>query len=55
MKCPASTREIVKIQDEFYRVYSLNDIDQLERFEKQLDIIAEGYRAQDISMEMDVP
>ena len=51
----ANKREIVKIQDEFYRVYSLNDIDQLERFEKQLDIIAEGYRAQDISMEMDVP
>lgn len=50
----ANKREIVKIQDEFYRVYSLNDIDQLERFEKQLDIIAEGYRAQDISMEMDL-
>lgn len=42
----ANKREIVKIQDEFYRIYELNDIEQLERFHKQLDIIAEGYRAQ---------
>lgn len=44
----ANKREILKIQDEFYRIYAMNDIDQLERFEKQLDIIAEGYRAQSI-------
>ena len=44
----ANKREIVKIQDEFYRIYELNDIEQLQRFHKQLDIIAEGYRAQSL-------
>lgn len=44
----ANKREIIKIQDEFYRIYALNDLEQLERFNKQLDIIAEGYRAQNI-------
>jgi len=42
----ANKREIVKIQDEFYRIYQKNDIEQLERFHKQLDVIAEGYCAQ---------
>lgn len=42
----ANKREILKIQDEFYRVYESNDIEQLKRFHKQLDTIAEGYRAQ---------
>jgi len=45
----ANKREILKIQDEFYRIYAMNDIEQLSRFEKQLDIISEGYRAQSIS------
>ena len=44
----ANKREIIKIQDEFYRIYSLKDVSQLERFSKELDIIAEGYRAQDV-------
>ncbi|HIT89746.1 MAG TPA: GTP pyrophosphokinase family protein [Candidatus Merdenecus merdavium] len=44
----ANKREVLKIQDEFYRIYELNDLEQLERFHKQLDIIAEGYHAQDI-------
>ena len=44
----ANTREIVKIQDEFYRVYELNDLEKLMRFANELDIIAEGYRAQSI-------
>lgn len=44
----ANKREIVKIQDEFYELYEKNDVEQLERFNKQLDIIAEGYRAQGI-------
>lgn len=44
----ANKREIVKIQDEFYRIYELNDIEQLQRFHSQLDIIAEGYRAQSL-------
>ena len=47
----ANAREMSKIQDEFYRIYAMNDIDQLERFDKQLDIIAEGYRAQTLSLD----
>ena len=42
----ANKREIAKIQDEFYRIYKAEDLDQLRRFQKQLDVIAEGYRAQ---------
>ncbi len=42
----ANKREIVKIQDEFFRVYKQEDLAKLERFSKELDIIAEGYRAQ---------
>lgn len=45
----ANKREIVKIQDEFYRVYRQEDIPALERFLKELDVIAEGYRAQSMS------
>lgn len=44
----ANKREIVKIQDEFYKLYKLDDISALEKFSKELDIIAEGYRAQGI-------
>jgi len=44
----ANKREIVKIQDEFYELYEKSDIEQLERFNRQLDIISEGYRAQGI-------
>ena len=42
----SNKREVMKIQDEFLRVYGTKDIRQLERFHRQLDIIAEGYRAQ---------
>ncbi len=45
----ANEREVVKIQDEFYKVYMLDDLVQLQHFSKQLDIISEGYRAQSIS------
>ncbi|MDO4519619.1 MAG: GTP pyrophosphokinase family protein, partial [Eubacteriales bacterium] len=44
----SNKREVMKIQDEFFRVYQTKDIQQLERFHRQLDIIAEGYRAQSI-------
>ncbi|MBQ3665504.1 MAG: GTP pyrophosphokinase family protein [Lachnospiraceae bacterium] len=44
----ANKREIIKIQDEFYHLYQLDDVDVLEKFCKELDIIAEGYRAQGI-------
>ena len=42
----SSDREITKIQTEFLRVFHTKDLKQLERFHRQLDIIAEGYRAQ---------
>lgn len=42
----ANKREIVKIQDEFYRIYKQGDIPTLEHFLRELDVIAEGYRAQ---------
>ena len=41
-----SAREVKKIQDEFLRVFAANDLAQLERFHRELDIIAEGYRIQ---------
>lgn len=44
----ANKRDLAKIQKEFYEVYQSNDIDKLERFHRQLDIIAEGYRAQSV-------
>ena len=44
----ASKREVVKIQDEFYKVYQTENLEQLERFSKQLDIISEGYKAQSL-------
>ncbi|MBE5926937.1 MAG: GTP pyrophosphokinase family protein [Lachnospiraceae bacterium] len=44
----ANKREIVKIQDEFYKIYMSSDLEQLHRFSKELDVIAEGYRAQGI-------
>ena len=42
----SSEWEITKIQTEFLRVFHTKDLKQLERFHRQLDIIAEGYRAQ---------
>ena len=44
----ANAREMSKIQDEFYQIYSMNNLEQLERFNKQLDVLAEGYRTQSI-------
>lgn len=51
----ANKREIVKFQDEFYRIYELKDINQLKRFSKELDIIAEGYRVQAVGSAEKVP
>lgn len=45
----ANKREVVKIQDEFFRIYQSGDLNQLERFNKELDIISEGYRAQSLN------
>ena len=43
-------REVIKIQDEFYRVYSGHNLEELKRFGKQLDILAEGSRAQSVDL-----
>lgn len=45
----SNKREVMKIQDEFLRVFKTKDLQQLERFHRQLDIIAEGYRAQAVN------
>ena len=42
----ANKREVEKIQSEFLRIFQMRDLQKLERFHRQLDIIAEGYRAQ---------
>lgn len=47
----SNQREVMKIQDEFFRVYESKDLQKLERFHRQLDIISEGYRAQAITKE----
>ncbi len=44
----ANKREIIKIQDEFFRIYESEDLDALQHFAKELDIISEGYRAQSL-------
>ena len=44
----ANKRDVVKIQDEFFRIYQENDLEHLLEFSRQLDKIAEGYRAQSI-------
>lgn len=41
-----TTREVEKIQDEFYRVYQQDDMEELIRYHDQLDLIAQAYRAQ---------
>lgn len=48
---PSNKEVFLKIQDEFYKIYALNDLEQLKRFHTQLDIIAEGYRAQAVTDE----
>ena len=47
-----SQREVEKIQEEFYRIYTLNDMAELKRFHTQLDMIAEGYRAQSVTEDL---
>lgn len=46
----ANKREVNKIQDEFYQIYGQNDLEQLTTFSQQLDVIAEGYKAQSIAI-----
>jgi putative GTP pyrophosphokinase len=44
----ANKREVVRIQEEFFRIYNEGDLNELARFGKELDVIAESYRAQSL-------
>lgn len=44
----ANKREVLKIQDEFLALYKNDDLQSIEHFGKELDIVAESYRAQRI-------
>ena len=46
----ANKMEVAKIQDEFYKVYKMDDMNQLQHFSRQLDIIAEGFQAQSLNL-----
>ena len=48
----ANKRDVAKIQDEFYEVYQEDNLEKLIRFHKNLDIIAEGYKAQGIEFKV---
>lgn len=44
----ANPKEVIKMQDEFYKIYKKDDLDLLEKFGRELDVLAESYRAQGI-------
>lgn len=48
----SNKREVAKIQNEFYKIYATNDLQQLKRFHRQLDILSEGYRAQAVTCDL---
>jgi putative GTP pyrophosphokinase len=41
-----SKREVEKIQNEFYRIYESDDMEELIHYHEQLDLIAQAYKAQ---------
>ena len=44
-----SHREAVRIQEDFYNIYKEQNLEKLRHFATELDIIAEGYRAQTVN------
>ena len=42
----ANPKEVIKMQDEFYKVYKKDNMDELEKFGRELDVLAESYKAQ---------
>jgi putative GTP pyrophosphokinase len=44
----ANKQDVVKIQDEFFRIYQSGDQEQLMQFSRELDVISERYRAQSL-------
>ncbi len=41
-------QEVIKIQDDFFRIYQSGNQEQLEKFGKDLDLISQRYRAQSL-------
>jgi putative GTP pyrophosphokinase len=44
----ANKQEVVRIQDEFLRIYQIGSREELEKFGKDLDLISQRYRAQSL-------
>lgn len=44
----ANKQEVIKIQDEFFRIYQVGDRTELEQFSRDLDLISQRYRAQSL-------
>jgi putative GTP pyrophosphokinase len=44
----ANKQDVIKIQDEFFRIYQIGDREELEKFSKDLDLISQRYRAQSL-------
>lgn len=44
----ANKQEVVKIQDDFFRIYQNGDQEELTRFSRDLDMISARYRAQSL-------
>ncbi|MDO4478336.1 MAG: GTP pyrophosphokinase family protein [Lachnospiraceae bacterium] len=44
-------REAMKIQNEFYRIYKLHDMNELQRFHDELDILSEDNRSQTVNFD----
>lgn len=44
----ANKQEVIKIQDEFFRIYQNGDQEELERFNRELDLLSQRYRAQSL-------
>ena len=44
----ANKQEVIKIQDDFFRIYQVGDREELEKFSKDLDLISQRYRAQSL-------
>ncbi len=44
----ANKQDVIKIQDEFFRIYQVGDQAELEKFSKELDLVSQRYRAQSL-------
>lgn len=44
----ANKQDVIKIQDEFFRLYQIGDREELEKFSKELDLVSQRYRAQSL-------